>query len=132
MVTSYILIVLNTENTILLHVRRLGKFFFTCGSDINFISGDSCPTIEGASYFGKAGQVGVPCKFPFSVSRASSPLLSIIGSLTFGPFDACIDLVDFLGAFGAAYSGLLCATEVDGNGNAIEFGHCDPKCLSGK
>ena len=104
----------------------LGKLFFTCDSDIDFISGDSCLTIEGASFFGNAGQVGVPCKFPFSVSKASSPMLSILGFITYGPFDACVDLGDYVGA---DYSGqLVCATAVDGSGNAIEFGHCDPNC----
>ena len=67
-----------------------------------------------------AGQVGVPCKFPFSVSY---PFFS------FGPFDACADPADL----GIDLSGqLVCATSVDDSGNGISYGVCDPNCPSGK
>ena len=98
--------------------------------------GYSCLTIEGASelqqyvsaVFDMAGQVGLPCKFPFSVKY------SLFG-WSFGPFDACTDLVgEILKNPETLISGkqLLCATSVDGNGNGIKFGVCDPNCLSGK
>ena len=82
-------------------------------------------TIEGASelpqsasaLFDVAGQVGLPCKFPFSVKYSF---------FSFGPFDACTNLGDLSGGQ------LLCATLVDGSGIGIKFGFCDPNCLSGK
>ena len=77
-------------------------------------SENSCLTIEGAPLLGRVGQVGVQCKFPFSFAYLG---------MTFGPYDACADY------FGTLY----CATEVDSNGNALNFGVCDPNCaLSGK
>ena len=92
---------------------------------INFFSGDSCPTIQGIPIFGVATKVGVSCKFPFSVFNPGGGIL--------GPYDACNDQWDILGTMGGAYTGqLLCATAVDGDGNGIEFGHCDPDCMSSK
>ena len=67
-------------------------------------------------------QVGVPCKFPFSISFLR---------VNYGPYHECTDiglihqyLEQYLGTF-------LCATEVDNDGNAIKPGICDPACLSG-
>ena len=71
-------------------------------------------TINGAPLLGRVGQVGVRCKFPFTFA---------FRGMTFGPYDACADLLGTL----------YCATEVDDNGNALNFGVCDPNCgLSGK
>ena len=85
-------------------------------------------TVEGTdamqasgSTLNTAWQVGVPCKFPFSVS---------IGFFSFGPYDACADPGDLLGMDLSGY--LFCATSVDGSGNALSYGWCDPNCLSGK
>ena len=90
-------------------------------------------TIEGASelpqsasaLFDVAGQVGLPCKFPFSVKY------SLFG-WSFGPFDACTDLVGEVLGIDLPVQQLLCATSVDSNGNGIKYGVCDPNCLSGK
>ena len=77
-------------------------------------SENSCLTIEGVPLLGRVGQVGVQCKFPFSFAYLG---------MTFGPYDACADY------FGTLY----CATEVDNNGNALNYGVCDPNCaLPGK
>ena len=82
-------------------------------SKIQF-SENSCLTINGAPLLGRVGQVGVRCKFPFTFA---------FRGMTFGPYDACADLLGTL----------YCATEVDNNGNALNFGVCDPNCgLSGK
>ena len=67
-------------------------------------------------------QVGVPCKFPFSISALG---------VNYGPFHECTDIGD-LGTGFSQYSGtLLCATEIDNDGNAIQPGICDPACASG-
>ena len=75
---------------------------------------NSCFTIDGPPLLGRVGQVGVRCKFPFTFAYLG---------MTFGPYDACADY------FGTLY----CATEVDNNGNVLNYGVCDPDCaLSGK
>ena len=73
-------------------------------------SENSCLTIDGVPLLGRVGQVGVQCKFPFSFAYLG---------MTFGPYDACADY------FGTLY----CATEVDNNGNALNYGVCDPNCV---
>ena len=79
-----------------------------------WFSENSCLTIDGAPLLGRVGQVGVQCKFPFSFAYLG---------MTFGPYDACANY------FGTLY----CATDVDNNGNALNFGVCDPNCaLPGK
>ena len=71
-------------------------------------------TIDGPPLLGRAGQVGVTCKFPFKFAYFV---------MTFGPYDAC---TDYLGT-------LYCATEVDSDHNALNYGACDPNCvLSGE
>ena len=73
-----------------------------------------CLTIDGPPLLGRVGQVGVTCKFPFKFAYFG---------MTFGPYDAC---TEYLGA-------LYCATEVDSDHNALNYGACDPNCvLSGK
>ena len=68
-------------------------------------------------------QVGVPCKFPFSIS---------IYSTNYGTFHECTDIGTVNSMYTVLYSGtFLCATEVDDDGNAIQGGVCDPTCLSG-
>ena len=75
---------------------------------------NSCLTIDGPPLLGRVGQVGVRCKFPFTFAYLG---------MTFGPYDACADY------FGTLY----CATEVDNNGNVLNYGVCDPDCaLSGQ
>ena len=67
-------------------------------------------------------QVGVPCKFPFSVS--------ILG-VNYGPYHECTD-IGLIHQYLEQYSGtFLCATEVDDDGKAIQPGICDPACMSG-
>ena len=69
-------------------------------------------------------QVGIPCKYPFSVS------VSALGTI-YGPFHECTDIGP-IHQYLSQYSGtFLCATEVDNDGNAIKPGICDPACLSG-
>ena len=69
-------------------------------------------------------QVGIPCKYPFSVS------VSTLGT-NYGPFHECTDIGP-IHQYLSQYSGtFLCATEVDDDGNAIQGGVCDPTCLSG-
>ena len=71
-------------------------------------------TIDGPPLLGRAGQVGVTCKFPFKFAYFG---------MTFGPYNAC---TDYLGT-------LYCATEVDSDHNALNYGACDPNCvLSGE
>ena len=71
-------------------------------------------TIDGLPLLGRVGQVGVQCKFPFTFAYLG---------MIFGPYDECADY------FGTLY----CATEVDNNGNALNYGVCDPNCaLSSK
>ena len=68
-------------------------------------------------------QVGVPCKFPFSIS---------IYSTNYGTFHECTDVGTVNSMYTVLYSGtFLCATEVDDDGNPIQVGSCDPTCLSG-
>ena len=68
-------------------------------------------------------QVGVPCKFPFSIS---------IYSTNYGTFHECTDIGTVNSMYTVLYSGtFLCATEVDDDGNPIQVGSCDPTCLSG-
>ena len=63
-------------------------------------------------------QVGVPCKFPFSISALAYT------------FHECTDMGDM--GTGFTFPGiLLCATEVDDDGYAIKSGICDTTCLSG-
>ena len=68
-------------------------------------------------------QVGVPCKFPFSIS---------IYSTNYGTFHECTDIGTVNSMYTVLYSGtFLCATKVDDDGNPIQVGSCDPTCLSG-
>ena len=67
-------------------------------------------------------QVGVPCKFPLSIS--------VLG-VTYGPYHECTD-IGLIHQYFEQYSGtFICATEVDDDGNAIQPGICDPACASG-